>query len=108
MLATCRSDSTSRTARGQPNENGLSKDAFPLVRVVADVVGQALADNDQAQGRLARVGDPVGQAARTVADEITGADGVGGAADMGGGGALQHVDAFVLVVVDVEFLGLDR
>lgn len=56
---------------------GLPIDAFLQTRIVADIVGEALADHDAAKNLIAGIGQGVREPAFAVADEVADLDRVG-------------------------------
>lgn len=80
-------------------------DALAQARVVADVMGQALADDQAAQGGGSGVMHAVRSPAGAVTDEVSWADRVARVADLDLALALEHVGALILVAMDVELRG---
>ena len=86
-----------------PGETRISEDALALVRIVGDVVFQALPNHEATQNCLAGILELVWQSACAVANEVTDADDNGFVAYRSGGFTLKNVDTLVLVVMHVVF-----
>src|SRR6056297_640816 len=86
-----------------PGQAFVAVDPFAEPRIVAHVVRQPLTHHDTAERAAAGIADGVGEAALAVAEEVARPDRVLLIADDRDRLSLQHVDAFVFVMVDVMF-----